>query len=289
MAEAHAPSPAPTDGASSGDESTRTADPVAAMEAMVRAHSNAADADYWAYQKPRYARTLRRIRELAPPGARILDIGSHYLHQAGVLRLAGFEVTGLDVPVFTDLDWIRRRADRLGVRNEPADDFEPGDFLPGASAAFDVVLFTEALEHITFNPVRFWRRVAELLQPDGFIYLTTPNAYEFRNLRKVVKRLVTGRGIGLRPGAILRHVTYGHHWKLYCAREIREYFAELSDDFEVAVATYSLARGDGAPRHATREALQRLFDRIPLFRSHLEAVIRLTGRDGWKADPPTAE
>jgi len=206
-----------------------------------------------------------------------------------MLALAGFNVVGLDVPDFTELDWVRRRAEALNIRNETVGDLSAGDFLPAERDAYDAVVFTETLEHITFNPIRFWKRVSEILHVDGFVYLTTPNAYEFRQLRKVLKRLFTGRGIGLRVGAIFRHVTYGHHWKLYCARELRTYFAELSDDFMTEVSAYSLPLGASHLHHPTRQALQRCFDRIPLFRSHLEAVVRLRGRDGWRATPPSCD
>jgi 2-polyprenyl-6-hydroxyphenyl methylase/3-demethylubiquinone-9 3-methyltransferase len=78
---------------------------------------------------------------------------------------------------------------------------------------FDVVVFTEILEHITFTPVLFWRRIYKLLKVGGSIYLTTPNALTPWKMLHVVKRLVTQNGVGITTPEIFHTVTFGHHWK----------------------------------------------------------------------------
>jgi len=71
---------------------------------------------------------------------------------------------------------MRQRAARHAIDNHKFEKVEVGDFLPNENASFDVVVFTEILEYITFNPVAFWRRLYELLRIGGMVYITTPNA-----------------------------------------------------------------------------------------------------------------
>jgi len=51
-------------------------------------------------------------------------------------------------------------------------------------ADFDVVLFTEVLEHLNFHPVPTLRKIAGLLAEGGRLYLSTPDAAEWGRLTK---------------------------------------------------------------------------------------------------------
>ena len=191
----------------------------------------AGDERYFAQQLPRYRRTLRRLQHLRPTPCRVLDIGSHYLHQAVLLSELGHEVWGIDVPLFAQAPFVQARASTFGVRNESVEALADGTFLPGREGGFDLIVFTEILEHITFNPVRFWERVHALLAPGGIVYVSTPNALRPVAWLRQAGRLLAFRGIGLGIDDVLGSVTYGHHWKEYSAWELRRYFALLSPDF----------------------------------------------------------
>jgi hypothetical protein len=136
------------------------------VEAEVRSDGNGKDIAYLIEHRLRFIRTLRRIEELAPSRARVLDVGSHYLHVSSALRLMGYDVVGIDVGAFAEQELIRLRASRLGIDNRTIERLEAGEILPTESASFDVLVFTEILEHITFNPIVFWRRVYELGRVD---------------------------------------------------------------------------------------------------------------------------
>src|SRR4051812_41931891 len=75
------------------------------------------DANYFKSQSSRYRYSLERLVALRPPPARVLDIGSHYLHQTALLSLMGYDVVGIDVPLFTEPAFIRERAERLRITN----------------------------------------------------------------------------------------------------------------------------------------------------------------------------
>lgn len=247
------------------------------------ARQGGGDASYFESQLARYVRTLGRIRDIRPAPCRILDIGSHYLHQAVLLSRLGYDVCGIDVELFTTAEFVKERSRIFNIRNITVNALENGDFLQGQQGCFDLVLFTETIEHITFNPVRFWRRVYELMLPDGIVYLTTPNSLRPVALVRTLLNIITFTGIGLSVEQIFGDVTYGHHWKEYSAREIKKYFGMLSSDFRVETSWYSsdLANGRGV-----KAAIKRLLSAIPCFRPDIEAVISLSGKTGFLAQVP---
>jgi 2-polyprenyl-3-methyl-5-hydroxy-6-metoxy-1,4-benzoquinol methylase len=223
------------------------------------------------------------MREVAAPPCSVLDIGSHYLHQGAVLARMGYEVTGIDVPLFTEAPMVMARAQAFGIRNVAVDAIDRGEFLPGEEGRYGLVVFTEILEHITFNPVRFWRRVHALLAPRGIVYLSTPNSLRPAAWLRAQRDLLRLRGRGLEIDDILATVTYGHHWKEYSAREIHRYFALLSTDFSVSTQGYSTDLDDST---GLAGRVKRLLARVPAWRSDIEAVIRLEGHAGFAAAPP---
>ncbi len=113
------------------------------------------------------------LHELAPgcQGARCLDIGCAY----GTLAVYVDGLFGGET-FCTDM-----RSDALAEQviarhglSFAANNFEL-EPLPWREQ-FDVIVFTEVLEHLNFNPVPSLRRLRDLLRPDGRIYLSTPDA-----------------------------------------------------------------------------------------------------------------
>ena len=118
------------------------------------------------------------------------------------------------MPLFAEASFILERAAAIGIQNIGAD-VQSGDFLRGHEGTFDLIVCTKMLEHITFNPVAFWRRVWQLLSDQGMIYLTTPNVFRVRALVKSLLRITKFERLDLPVDEILTVVTYGHHWKEY--------------------------------------------------------------------------
>src|SRR6185312_3116196 len=79
----------------------------------------------------------------------------------------------------------------------------------------DVVLFTEIIEHITFNPVAMWRAIHRVMRPGGTIVVTTPNYYALRGRALAPLRFLRGGGGGLTVDALIGEQTLAHHWKEY--------------------------------------------------------------------------
>jgi len=106
-------------------------------------------------------------------GGRVLDVGcrsgnftQHYCN--------GNDVIGVDIDRKA-LELFRQRLHFEGhwidVDNEP---------LPFPSASFDVVVFTEVMEHLRF-PGKALKELRRVLKPDGRLVGSVPNAFRLRN------------------------------------------------------------------------------------------------------------
>ena len=102
---------------------------------------------------------------------------------------------------------------------------------------------------------------------------------------------VTLRKIGLSVKQIFHHVTFGHHWKEYSAREIVEYFRTLSPDFEVRVCRIHYGPPSADVRAGlgkVRTAILQLGNLSGVLADNLEAVVRLKAKTPWTAAAPAS-
>lgn len=168
------------------------------------------------------------------PQAHVLDIGAHWLHQSTLYALDGHRVTAADFPEVLDRYSVRATAQRHGIALLSYTDLSSARVFDDLDeSSVDVVLFTEILEHITFNPVDMWKAIYRVLKPGGRIILTTPNLYRGWSGFSLLFRFLSGRGQGLPVEEVIGYPTYGPHWKEYSRRELRRYFELLSPDFSV--------------------------------------------------------
>jgi 2-polyprenyl-6-hydroxyphenyl methylase/3-demethylubiquinone-9 3-methyltransferase len=265
----------------------------AAVRADVERRGSADDVGYFNYHEQRLRATAERIVELVPTTLEVLDIGGHYLHLSSVLALLGYRMSAIDVPAFAALPLVVERAARTGVTLAAVagDDIAAGRFLSDQSDRFGAVLFCEILEHITFNPIAFWRRVHTLLRPGGMILVTTPNSLKLLSVLGALWNLLSLRRIGLSVKQIMHHGTFGHHWKEYSSREIVEYFGRLSPDFSVKVRKIHYGAPSSDVREAIgagRTAILRFGNATGFFADNLEAVVTLPKKTPWSVLTPTA-
>jgi len=109
-----------------------------------------------------FDRYVRLVRDAAPPGARMLEIGSGTGQAARALAAAGFEVTASDLsPLFL--------AEGRGLSRLAAD----VRALPFPNGAFDVVAGCEVLEHLPDVP-RALAELVRVLAPAGLVVLRSP-------------------------------------------------------------------------------------------------------------------
>lgn len=115
----------------------------------------------------RFVVTLDEFCKTSPRrSGKVLDVGSHWQHQAVLWRLAGFDVTAVDPPGTFQVDSVRDTAAALDITFLKCANLEQTRELQTfLDDAFDVVLFTEIIEHITFNPVAFCAQIYRVLAP----------------------------------------------------------------------------------------------------------------------------
>lgn len=238
------------------------------------------DLDYLAHHYPRFCHTLSEFDHSwdRGRGLRVLDIGAHWLHQSLLWRRAGYDVTAMDLPLTLALPSVQALAAAEGIRLLEENDLER---CPGLGRmpdnAFDIILFTEIIEHITFNPVHFWGEVHRILAPGGRIVITTPNYYYWAGRAWGIKRFMAGLGGGISIDEVLRTHTYGHHWREYSLREIIKYFCLLSPDFNT-VKALAVRNYYPPPVQRMERFKQWLWEHIPRLRPNLHVEIELTGK-----------
>jgi 2-polyprenyl-6-hydroxyphenyl methylase/3-demethylubiquinone-9 3-methyltransferase len=173
---------------------------------------------------------------------RLLDIGAHWLHNSALYAMDGVSVTAAELDTigeFSTSPLIIGIAKEFGIRLVTYNDLSNPvelNLLPADS--FDIILFTEILEHITFNPVKMWEALFRLVAIGGKIIVTTPNYHFITNVVKDLIRPLVGKSAGISVDEIIGLHTYGHHWKLYSSKDIKRYFALLSPDFLVKRICY---------------------------------------------------
>ena len=110
---------------------------------------------------------------------RSLDIGCAY----GTLalyckKLFECDVYALDyVDTYLSQALVKKYGFHFDVNNIELDSF-PWD------VKFDVITFTEVLEHLNFNPVPTLKKIRNLLSENGRLYLSTPDAAQWGRVTK---------------------------------------------------------------------------------------------------------
>jgi SAM-dependent methyltransferase len=190
-------------------------------------------------------------------GNRILDIGAHWLHNAICYAISGFAVTASDLAGKTlSSPAVISLAKNHGITIQPYRDLsDPVELDSLPTDSFDLILFAEILEHITFNPVKMWSVLYRLLRPGGRIILTTPN-YHMASFLEDAVNLLQGKSGGISIGTLLEINTFGPHWKEYSATDIGEYFSRLSPDFKISRLLFT------DPYSASNENLSGLISRV---------------------------
>jgi 2-polyprenyl-6-hydroxyphenyl methylase/3-demethylubiquinone-9 3-methyltransferase len=206
----------------------------------------------------------------------VLDIGSHFLHQSMLISLLGYKVIAIDVSYFADIEKIKERAIKYKIELFSINSLEKGFENKIPLSTIDIILFTEILEHITFNPSIFWLDVKNVLKTNGLIYISTPNSMRLLNIISTFKNLVLFRSIGLDYKSILNSITYGHHWKEYSPREIRKYFQICLPNFSVNIEYYYYRKLSGLKgiKNIFRTLIIKLGRFLKFFSDEMQIILR---------------
>jgi len=153
-------------------------------------------------------------------GGGILEVGSVPGHFTVLLKSLGYNVRGVDIdPTRVKQIW--------GKYNIPVDkvDIEK-EALPFPSDMFDIVLFSEILEHLRLNPLHALREVYRVLKPTGHIILSTPNITPMHRLYFLFGKSYQGNPV--EEFEKLEWLGHMGHIRLYSFEEVKEF---LQDNF----------------------------------------------------------
>jgi SAM-dependent methyltransferase len=173
--------------------------------------------DYFRLHRHRFHMLLAAI----PPGAggRVLEIGVNPGLFTEALVRAGYRVSGTDL-------FPEHRADlwrRLGVEVRRWNiDTEPAPYAPGS---FDLVFFSEVIEHLANPPVEALATIGELLAPGGYLILSTPNQFYLKSRLRTLFDILLLRPFEhdeefQRWAALKSEARYYTHSRLFSMRQL---------------------------------------------------------------------
>lgn len=258
------------------------------LEMEVLSTNKPQDTEYFKFHKKRFERLYDFVVSHNPSGKklRVLELGSHYLHTSYIINALGHELHGVDVSEFWELDFVKARSKKLGIHEISENDLANFHALDAIEGEYDLILFTEIMEHITFNPVNFWKKIHHKTANGGLIYISTPNSFNLPNIVRSIKNMVTFNSIGISAEDILDKVTYGHHWKEYSAKEVKRYFQMLSDDFEVEIHKYHYKEFEMKGPFLMFKILSKIGNFTGFLSEELEIIVRVKKNHGWKKELP---
>lgn len=120
--------------------------------------------EYFLIHEVRYKQILQRCNDLTmQQRVRILDVGCYPYHLGSALEKLGHDVYGIasaHEPI---------HGPKIKICNIENDKF------PFKDNFFDLVIFSEVLEHLPRSPVHALKEMRRVTKPDGHLLVTTPN------------------------------------------------------------------------------------------------------------------
>lgn len=137
--------------------------------------SAAQDSEYLAIHEERFKRLLKTVADLhLPSDAKILDVGCYPPYIFNELKSQGYKMFGVASYHESMSDPQIKIAD---IEREK---------LPFESGMFDVIIFTEVLEHMTASPDHYLKEFHRVLKKGSTVIITTPNSVNLKNRLKLL-------------------------------------------------------------------------------------------------------
>lgn len=173
---------------------------------------------YFTSLRPNFVDDLMRIRGLHREGP-ILEIGGYPFYFSMCLQRLGVDLTIVDLAPQRAHDLIREHS-----LNVVSCDIER-DSLPFENYSVATIALCATFEHLRVDPFFALEEMRRVLQPNGLLYLTTPNLYRLGN----VVKFALGHGLAfdpIREYGKLRTVGHMGHVREYTASEVRRFLTK---------------------------------------------------------------
>jgi SAM-dependent methyltransferase len=192
----------------------------------------------------RYKDMLRMLEE-SDKDRKILEVGSFPGHMTVLLKKLGFRnIRGVDIdPSRSAGLWAKYgiSVDKVDIEREN---------MPFDDGAFDIILFSEILEHLRHDPLHVLREINRILAPGGKMILSTPNITPLHRLGFLFGRDYQGDPV--EEFGKLKWLGHMGHVRLYSADEVKRFLRNAG--FTVSAVSHK-----GIPELRWKGSLVRLF------------------------------
>lgn len=192
--------------------------------------------EYFRYHRYRFVSLLETVMRL--PGKRVLEIGVNPGQFTEMLVQAGYTVNGTDLfPEHRAEFWQRLNVEvkRWNIDNEVP---------PYQSEQFDIILFSEVIEHLAHPPLEALEAFRVLLAPGGHLVISTPNQFYFKSRLRTLFDVVFSRPFDhndefQRWALLRREARYYTHSRLFSMHQLA--WLAHATDYIVTQKTYTSA------------------------------------------------
>ena len=177
--------------------------------------------DYLKVHMKRFAETFGLLRSIVRPGMRIVDVGSFGSLVPALRDLLGAR----DITVTEPSQEQKPESEDTFLQNARngrrysfhVDRFDIEAPFPYPTGCFDIVIFTEVLEHLSRDPLQTMSEINRITKLGGYLVLSTPNCASVRS----VIRILSGGNPNIFPVYQRRPSTDRHNHE-YVPWEVRE-------------------------------------------------------------------
>lgn len=175
--------------------------------------------EYFQIHKERFLYLLVKIGKIigTHPKAKILDVGIFPPFLTLSLIKLGTHVEGLSSPL-EESSYPGLITHQLNVEIEK---------LPYKNASFDLVIFTEIIEHFYRSPKHALTEIKRVLKPGGSLIITTPNLTKLINRLKIASGQTINQDIDYYTQHFDLNELYFRHNREYTLEELKRLVAGL--------------------------------------------------------------
>ena len=228
---------------------------------------------------------MLRHRPPVEPGIKVLEIGAFFGVVCIALASLGYDVTAADVPEYIDLPEQKERYGRFGIatRGVRLQAFA----MPFEDERFDVIIMSEVLEHLNFNPLPLLKEINRIGAPGSIFYVSMPNAASIFRRLGARPRIRAGASRSPSSSSQLdpKNLLIGNgHWREYTAAETRWMLEPLG--YRIA-DQYYCSFAEIPPFNGLRSRLFRTFlKRWPVFKENRTTIAIRDRRPALEFDIP---
>ncbi len=171
--------------------------------------------DYFFYHHDRYSKILNKIKNFKENNGKILDLSCGFGHLfRACFKMRHARLYGCDK---ADIAQDNILLKKYGVKYKKYDFRKK--IIPFQETDFDLVIFSEVIEHFNFYPLDVLKEIHRILNKNGKLIVSTPNLVRLNNRIK----MILGKSINY---DIKLDSDKGAYYREYSAEELKYLFTK---------------------------------------------------------------